>query len=270
MVDVKNTSREEETLMRNISKVAKDWWDFTTIDTEIMEAAARLSVKDLLALQRPGFTIKMYETRDEFFLAEALEYIKAFTASTADNPTGICGPIGPTEQLPLVARIINDMQIDVREGHFWSMDEWVVDGKDVDISHPLSFKRSNMELLFNRIDKNLRMPEKNLHFPTVAGLAAYSASFDEITCLCMQGGQGESKHWACNDPPQRVAPYNKTPPSVAEYRKQGARVVELHPMTMMQNARIWRDLACPLTRRNCGTIGNLEIRNGQYLAPRLA
>ncbi|MDD4220707.1 MAG: hypothetical protein PHR10_11080, partial [Sphaerochaetaceae bacterium] len=103
-----------------------------------------------------------------------------------------------------------------------------------------------------------------------AGLAAYSASFDEITCLCMQGGQGESKHWACNDPPQRVAPYDKPPPSVAEYRKQGARVVELHPMTMMQNARIWRDLACPLTRRNCGTIGNLEIRNGQYLAPRLA
>jgi len=65
-------------------------------------------------------------------------------------------------------------------------------------------------------------------------------------------------------------PMTRPPPSVAEYRKQGARVVELHPMTMMQNARIWRDLACPLTRRNCGTIGNLEIRNGQYLAPRLA
>jgi glucosamine-6-phosphate deaminase len=179
----------------------------------------------------------MYETRDEFFLAEALEYIKAFTASTADNPTGICGPIGPTEQLPLVARIINDLEIDVREGHFWSMDEWVADGKEVDVSYPLSFKRAVLELFYNRIDKKLRMPEKNLHFPTVAGIADYTASYDTIKCLCMQGGQGETKHWAFNDPPQRVAPYDKNPPSPEEYRKLGTRVLEIHPMTMIQNAR---------------------------------
>ncbi|MDD3366704.1 MAG: hypothetical protein PHS67_05540 [Sphaerochaetaceae bacterium] len=223
--------------MRNISKVAKGWWDYTTMDPEILDAAARLNVKDLLALQRPGFIIKMYETRDEFFLAEALEYIKAFTASTADNPTGICGPIGPTEQLPLVARIINDLEIDVREGHFWSMDEWVADGKEVDVSYPLSFKRAVLELFYNRIDKKLRMPEKNLHFPTVAGIADYTASYDTIKCLCMQGGQGETKHWAFNDPPQRVAPYDKNPPSPEEYRKLGTRVLEIHPMTMIQNAR---------------------------------
>ena len=92
--------------MRKESLVAKGWWDYTTIDTKILDEAAKLSAKDLLALQRPGFKINMFETRDEFFLAEALEYINAFTASTADNPTGICGPIGPTEQLPLVAGLL--------------------------------------------------------------------------------------------------------------------------------------------------------------------
>ena len=223
--------------MRNISKVAKSWWDYTTLDTELLDAAAHLQPKDILALQRPGFNIRFFETRDEFFLAEALEYIQAFTASTSTNPVGICGPIGPTEQLPLVARIINELRIDVREGHFWGMDEWVVDGKEVDQSHPLSFKKADMELLFNRIDKELRMPDDHLHFPNVANLDEYSDSYDSIECLYMQGGQGETKHWAFNDPPERIVPYLDAPPPPAEYRKLKTRVLEIHPMTMIQNAR---------------------------------
>jgi glucosamine-6-phosphate deaminase len=53
----------------------------------------------------------------------------------------------------------------------------------------------------------------------------------------MQGGQGEVKHWAFNDPPRRVAPFDKSPPPPAEYRKLTTRVVDLHPMTIIQNAR---------------------------------
>jgi glucosamine-6-phosphate deaminase len=53
----------------------------------------------------------------------------------------------------------------------------------------------------------------------------------------MQGGQGEVKHWAFNDPPKREGPHADEPPSPEEYLKLGARVVALHPMTIIQNAR---------------------------------
>ena len=53
----------------------------------------------------------------------------AWQKSTLDNPVGICGPIGPTEQLPLVAQIVNSLNLDVRSGHFWGMDEWILDGE---------------------------------------------------------------------------------------------------------------------------------------------
>ena len=66
-----------------------------------------------------------YDTLEDFYLAEALEYIDAWRQSTDDNPVGICGPIGPTEQLPLVARLVNALDLDLRSGHFWGMDEWV-------------------------------------------------------------------------------------------------------------------------------------------------
>lgn len=223
--------------MRKFSKVAADWWDYTTLDDEILDEAAKIELKDLPGLQRPGFEIRLYENRDEFFLAEALEYIKAFTASSSTRPTGICGPIGPTEQLPLVASIINDLEIDVRDGHFWGMDEWILDGKEVSADHPLSFAKADLELCFNRIDSKLRMPDDHLHFPSVSGLSAFSALFDEVECFTVQGGQGEVKHWAFNDPPERSGQYRDAPPPAEEYMKQGARIVDLHPMTIIQNAR---------------------------------
>jgi glucosamine-6-phosphate deaminase len=55
--------------------------------------------------------------------------------------------------------------------------------------------------------------------------------------VVMQGGQGEVKHWAFNDPPRREGPYGDQPPAPAEYRKLATRVVDLHPMTIIQNAR---------------------------------
>jgi len=223
--------------MRNISKVAKEYWDYTTLDPEILAEAARLTPDDVLKLARPGFTVRFYDTRESFFTAEALEYVQAWRAATASRPAGICGPIGPTEQLPLVAEIVNDLGIDVRHGHFWGMDEWYVDGKEVPITHPLSFAKADMDLCFNRMDKKLRMPDENLHFLRADNVKEYTASYDSVKCLIMQGGQGEVKHWAFNDPVKREGAYRDAPPTPAEYRTLSARVVDLHPMTIIQNAR---------------------------------
>jgi len=222
--------------MRPLSKVAPDWWDYTTLDWEVLDDAARLTPEDMLQLSRPGFQVVFYDTLEDFYLAEALEYITAWKQATEDRPAGICGPIGPTEQLPLVARLVNELELDLRYAHFWAMDEWVVDGKEVSVDHPLSFKRADMELCFNRIRPDLRVPEENLHFPT-ADLTQYVESWGKARCAVMQGGQGEVKHWAFNDPVRREGAYEDEPPSPEEYRKLGTRIVDLHPITLIQNAR---------------------------------
>jgi len=223
-------------MSRPLSKISPDWWDYTTLDEKILRDAAKLTEKDIRQLERPGFKIAMYDTLEEFYLAEALEYINAWKQSTADNPAGICGPIGPTEQLPLVARLVNELNLNLKETVFWGMDEWYLNGKETPASHPLSFKRADLELCFNRIRKELRPRPENLHFPA-ANVKAYSDSYNHARCVVMQGGQGEVKHWAFNDPPQRKGKYLHNPPSPAEYRKLSTRVVDLHPMTIIQNAR---------------------------------
>lgn len=223
-------------MARPISKVAPQWWDYTTLERDILEDAVRLDEKDLLQLARPGFEVVFYNTLEEFYLAEALEYIEAWKQATPGAPAGICGPIGPTEQLPLVARIVNGIGMNLCDAHFWGMDEWVEDGKPVPVTHPLSFAKADIELCFNRIHDELRMPASHLHFPT-GDLEAYSRSFDKVRCVIMQGGQGEVKHWAFNDPVRREGKYAYTPPSPGEYRTLKTRVTELHPMTVIQNAR---------------------------------
>jgi len=223
--------------MRRESKVAAGWWDYTTLDDELLRDAARLSADDLGELSRPGFAVKIYDTIETFYVAEALEYVAAWRLATDSEPAGICGPVGPTEQLPLVAQIVNDLGIDIRNGHFWAMDEWYLDGREVPVTHPLSFARADLELCFNRIEKKLRMPDANLHFLRADNMKEFTSSFDKARCLVMQGGQGEVKHWAFNDPPRREGKYKDAPPPPAEYRKLSARVVELHPMTIIQNAR---------------------------------
>ena len=224
-------------MSRPLSVVAPGWWDYTTLDKEILNDAARLTAEDMLQLVRPGFEVVFYETLESFYLAEALEYIEAWRQATAGQPAGICGPIGPTEQLPLVAQLVNALELNLKHAHFWGMDEWYMDGREVPADHPLSFERADRQLCFNRIKPALAMPEENLHFPKADNLADYTASYDRARCLVMQGGQGEVKHWAFNDPPKREGGYADDPPSPQEYLRLTARVVDLHPMTVIQNAR---------------------------------
>lgn len=221
---------------RPLSKISPLWWDYTTLDREILDDAARLTADDLPRLSRDGFSVRYYDTLEDFYLAEALEYITCWRQATADRPAGICGPIGPTEQLPLVARLVNELELNLRHAHFWGMDEWVVDGREAPQDFPLSFAHADMELCFNRIRPELRMPAANLHFPA-ADPTEYVQSYDRARCVVMQGGQGEVKHWAFNDPPKREGAYRDQPPSPAEYRRLSTRIVDLHPMTIIQNAR---------------------------------
>ncbi len=245
-------------MLRPLSKVAPGWWDYTTLDSAILDDVAKLSAEDIQGLSRPGFKVVMYDTLEDFYLAEALEYIDAWKQSTDDAPAGICGPIGPTEQLPLVARLVNELELDVRGAHFWGMDEWVdAEGTPVPTTHPLSFAKADMESCFNRIKPELRMPEKHLHFPT-GDLDAYSRSFDEVRCVVMQGGQGEVKHWAFNDPPKREGEYQDAPPPPAEYRKLATRVTDLHPMTIIQNARTSGGGQVSLVPTKAATVGPVE------------
>ena len=224
-------------MARPLSKIASGWWDYTTVDPEIVKEAGKLTADDLMALSREGFRVVFYDTPNEFYCAEALEYIEAWKESTPDNPVGVCGPVGPIEHLPLVAMMVNSMGLNLKDAHFWGMDEWVMDGKEVPEDHPLSFAGADRKLCFDRIRPDLAIPESNMHFPK-ADTAEFLRSWDGIKCAVMQGGQGHIKHWAFNDPVRREGKFADAPPSLEEYLSLSTRIVDLHPVTIMQTSQL--------------------------------
>lgn len=245
-------------MSRKLSHIAPEWWDYTTLDDSLINDAANLTTDDLLQLSRPGFKIVFYDTLEDFYLAEALEYIHAWQQSTADNPVGICGPVGPTEQMPLVARLVNELNIDLKSAHFWGMDEWIdKDSKAVSTDHPLSFERTDRGMLFNQLKPELVMADENLHFPT-ENVADYIGTWDGVRCAVMQGGQGDIKHWAFNDPLKREGKYADAPPTPEEYRALGTRIVDLHPVTLAQNARTSGGGNVTLVPAKAVTVGPVE------------
>ena len=252
--------------MRQFSKIAPGWWDYTTLDDALLNDAANLTLKDIKKLKRPGFNLKFYDTLESFYLAEAMEYIYCWTKSTSGSPAGICGPIGPTEQLPLVAQIVNDLEIDIKDGHFWAMDEWTVNGKAVPVEHPLSFRRTDLDQCFNRINSRLRMPDAHLHFINDENITSYSESFNQINRLVMQGGQGDVKHWAFNDPVPRTDKYSDHPPSFDEYTQLSSRIVDLHPATVMQNARTSCGGAVHKVPIQAATVGPVETWKSEKIS----
>lgn len=66
------------------------------------------------------------------------------------------------------------------------------------------------------------------------------------------------KHWAFNDPVKREGAYQDAPPSPEEYRQLTTRMVDLHPMTLMQNARTSGGGNLSLVPTQAITVGPVE------------
>ena len=120
-----------------------------------------------------------------------------------------------------MARIVNALELKLHHAHFWGMDEWIENGGRCRWIIRSRSPRPTWSCASIASARELRMPDENIHFPL--DLDAYSQSYDEVRCLVMQGGQGEVKHWAFNDPPQARRPVAATSrrrrPSIASSKR---------------------------------------------------
>lgn len=252
--------------MRAFSKISPEWWDYTTLDRSILDEAAKITIDTLKSFERPGFKINIYDTLQEFYCAEALEYINAWKQATPSKPAGICGPIGPTEQLPLVAQMVNEMDLSLKNCHFWGMDEWIVDGKAADINFPLGFAKADMDLCFGRIRPELMMPKENLHFPT-ENPEEYTKSYDLARCVTMQADKAKP-NTGRSTTPSNAKVSTKTPPTPEDDLQKKARIVERtdHSDPERQNLRRRNSPERSLLGSIRRTVRNMESGKSFHLA----
>lgn len=113
-------------------------------------------------------------------------------------------PVGPVEQFPLLAKMINEERINCRDVVFINMDEYLTDDdRFISCDHPLSFRGFMDRLFYNHLDPALAPLPEHRVFPD-------PQDPDAIPCLIKRrdgvdatyGGIGINGHFAFNEPPE--------------------------------------------------------------------
>ena len=183
----------------------------------------------------PDFRIAVVDDRDAFYRRFAEDLVGRIRAARDAGRTFVAIlPVGPMPQYALAARLINEERLSLRHVHAFNMDEYAdEDGVTAPPSWPGSFQRTMWERFYALVDPELRPPEDQIHFPTTEAIGDYSARLEALGGAdCCYGGIGWSGHIAFWEP-QLGAEFAG---DLEAYKAAGARLVELHPMTVMQNA----------------------------------
>jgi glucosamine-6-phosphate deaminase len=204
-------------------------------DREACERVRAIPRDRLAEHPNPDFRIALVDDATDFYTRFAGDFVdRVRDARDAGRELVAILPVGPMPQYAIAARIINTERLSLRHLHTFNMDEYAnEDGVTAPVSWPGSFQRAMLDGFFGLVDSELRPPEDQIHFPTSGAIADYSARIEALggADVCY-GGIGWSGHIAFWEP-QLGAEFGG---DLEAWKRAGARLVELHPMTVMQNA----------------------------------
>lgn len=183
----------------------------------------------------PEFRLRVEDDADTFYTAFAEDIVSRIVATRDEGRDCVLIlPVGPVPQFTKAVAMINEQRLTMHHVHTFNMDEYAdQDGTTAPESWEGSFKRAMFDVFFDRIDEELRPPVEQIHFPTSDNIEHYG---DEIAALggadTCYGGIGWCGHIAFWE--SHLG--HEFEGDLEAYKRAGPRIVELHPMTVMQNA----------------------------------
>lgn len=149
------------------------------------------------------------------------------------KPTVMIIPVGPTDQYPILARLVNELSLPLQDVHLFNMDEYLTDPNHViSKDHVMSFHRRMDVEFYSLVRPELAVPENQRHFPKPGHELEYDALLDSLggADLCV-GGLGINGHIAFNEPPEPNDPI-----TADIFASLGTRVLPISRETRTINA----------------------------------
>lgn len=149
-----------------------------------------------------GVTCRIVSDEWSIYFDMAMTMLEEIIANNnAGKKTVMIVPVGPTQQYPILADMVNRLGVSLKNVHFFNMDEYMLSADQViDKEDPMSFQyRMNTEF-YNRVNPDLVMPEAQRHFPQPGKESEYDALIEKLggVDLCL-GGLGINGHVAFNE-----------------------------------------------------------------------
>lgn len=113
-------------------------------------------------------------------------------------------PVGPVDQFPFLARMLNEQKVSFRRAVIINMDEYLTeDDRWIPMEHPLSFRSYMERAFYGFLDQSLAPPPEQRVFPDPREPGAIQRLIDLRggVDVCF-GGIGINGHIAFNEPPE--------------------------------------------------------------------
>ena len=183
----------------------------------------------------PDFKIRVIDDVGEFYAAFATDIVVRIKQALDEGRrfVGIF-PVGPMPQYLIAARLINELRIPMHHVHTFNMDEYAdQDGVTAPADWAGSFQTAMIGSFFQLIDAELRPSASQIHFPTSGNIGHYGQMIEDLggadVCYGGIGWCGHIAFWEADLG-------HEFGDDLDAFRKAGPRIVELTPMTIMQNA----------------------------------
>jgi glucosamine-6-phosphate deaminase len=202
----------------------------------------------------------------ETMKAELLAALRAGRAAT------LIVPVGPVDPFPILAKVINDEQIDCRDVVLINMDEYLTDDDQfVPRDHPLSFRGYMDRAFYQLLEPALAPRPENRVFPDPNDCGAIQRLIDRRGGVdaCF-GGIGINGHVAFNEPPENAEGETPNverdggPLSVEHFAALPTRVLSLARETRTINS-VTVGGGIEVVPRRCVTVGMKEILGARRL-----
>ena len=204
-------------------------------DKAACDRVRRIDRADLCKHSNPEFKIRIIDDPHDFYVAFAVDIVGRIrdAAEAGRTLVGIF-PVGPMPQYPIAAAMINRLRIPLHHVHTFNMDEYAdQDGRTAPTDWEGSFQKAMIEQFLLLIDEDLRPPMSQVHFPTTEMIGGYQNMIEDLggadVCYGGIGWCGHIAFWEAHLG-EEFGDY------LEAYKQAGPRLVELHPMTIMQNA----------------------------------
>lgn len=198
---------------------------------EVLDRVRKMSGEELTKHPNPDFKIKIVSNPGLVRVSDMIGRLMRSDLYDEKFVT-ILGNPNPTTY-EAIAEGINRLRINCRNMVVYTMDEWAdEDGNIAPPTYKSGFTYSQLKYFYEKIDPELRPPISQIHYPTNENINDYSKMLEEDGNADMcYSGPGWTGHIAFIDPD--VPEFSK---DLDEFLTQGARVVTLNPMTIMQNS----------------------------------
>lgn len=203
-------------------------------DVEVCDRVMRIKKEDLCKHPNENVQISIIEDNTQFSLKFLVDILSGIKRSGEEGRKHVVILPAPNPQYALLAQMINQLNISCKHVVTFNMDEYAnQDGITAPREHPGGFQYWMWKDLFSRIKPELAVPADQINFPTHENVNDYTKMIEDAggADVCY-GGCGWNGHVAFFEPHVGA----KFGEDMDAFMKEGAQIVDIHPLTTAQNS----------------------------------